>query len=178
MDSSKPVAILQNDCHLHRVLWLGASVSDGEWLCCARRLSRCWQLRPLAWLGQQWHWRVAAEVEAAAVAAMEAAWAVAALVAAMAAALVVVAASTAAALAVAVSMVAALAAAASMAAWPAASAGADSVAAAWPANSGAANFAAVANFGGVGSVIATLGAAALGDRASGAPPSGSASASP
>src|SRR5258708_29817659 len=98
MDSSKPVAIFQNDCHLHRVLWLGASVSDGEWLCCAKRLSRCWQLRPLAWLRQQWRWRVAAEVEAAAVAvaAMEAAWA-AALVAAMAAALVAVAVSTAAA---------------------------------------------------------------------------------
>ena len=38
MDSSKPVAIFQNDCHLHEVLWLGAevlwlgaSVSDGEW---------------------------------------------------------------------------------------------------------------------------------------------------
>src|SRR5712671_2860014 len=113
MDSSKPVAIFQNDCHLHRVLWLGASVSDGEWLCCAKRLSRCWQLRPLAWLRQQWRWRVAAEVEAAAAAAVEAmaavaAWA-AALVAAMAAALVAVEVSTAAALAVAVSTAAALA---------------------------------------------------------------------
>ena len=112
MDSSKPVAICQKHCHLHRAWWLGASVSDGEWLCCAKRLSRCWQLRPLAWLHQQWRWRVAAEAAAAAMAA-----------------------ALAAALAVAVSTAAALAVAASMAAWLA-----DSVAAGSPADSEAVNF--------------------------------------
>src|SRR6266403_1942181 len=146
MDSSKPVAIFQNDCQLHRVLWLGASVSDGEWICCAKRLSRCWQLRPLAWFRRRWRWRVAAEVAEVAEAAVEAASAVAA--------------STAAALVVAASTVA-WPAAASTVAWPAAASVAawlaDSAVAGWPADSVAVKFMAAANFGVVDSVIATSG---------------------
>src|SRR5712664_3774052 len=106
------MAIFQNDRHLQRSSWLGA-ISQGGWLCCARRLSRYCQSRLLAWLRQQWRWLavvvvvgvVAAAAASAAVAMAGVAWAVAV--------------SMVAALPVAVSMVAALAVTASMVAWPA-----------------------------------------------------------
>src|SRR5258708_37890518 len=53
------MAIFQNDRHLQRSSWLGA-ISQGGWLCCARRLSRYWQSRLLAWLRQQRCWLVEA----------------------------------------------------------------------------------------------------------------------
>src|SRR6266850_627030 len=68
------MAISQNDRHLQRSSWLGA-ISQGGWLCCARRLSRYWLSRLLAWLRQQWCWLVEAVVVVAeAVAASMVAW--------------------------------------------------------------------------------------------------------